>query len=270
MYALDMHRTLVSTGKGGTGKTTTVANLGPELAYLGIRVLLVGFDPQTNLEFSYGIGPDAPTVVDALTGKAAPHDCLHEVELPGVTRGGSLHVLPSSRQLNSLIPLLAQDGNTALDRLLRVFDEDFDVALIDTQGALTPLSETAGQASDTVLFVMEPGAYELTALAERLAEIEEYRQNSEWRMQALGVVFIRTAARSSLLQEFREHLADPAALGAKLYVFRSHTRPQLSVRTHALRGSPTVLLEPDSNVGRDYRAIAREYVQQLTRLHPAP
>lgn len=262
-----MHRTLLWTGKGGTGKTSSVANLGPELAYRGLRVLLVGFDSQAHLEATYGIGPDALTVVDALTGEAEPHACLHEIPLPGSTHGGTLHLLPSTRRLDDLSPALAQRDYAALDELLDVFHDDFDLALIDTVGALTPISHTAARAADTVLFVMEPGAYEALSLGERLGEIEAYREDDAWRMQPLGVIFTRTPRKSSAMQTLREHIADAENFGADIYVFEHHTRPQSSVQTHALQGRPTVLVQPDSNVGRDYRAIAGELLDRLVRLH---
>jgi chromosome partitioning protein len=43
--------------KGGVGKTSLTANLGAELAWQGLKVLMLDLDPQTNLTFSF-ITPD--------------------------------------------------------------------------------------------------------------------------------------------------------------------------------------------------------------------
>jgi len=54
-----MYRLLVWSSKGGVGKTTSVANLGPALARRGSNVLLVGFDAhQPDLEMTFGIEDD--------------------------------------------------------------------------------------------------------------------------------------------------------------------------------------------------------------------
>jgi len=49
----------VENQKGGTGKSTTVLNLGAGLARQGKRVLLIDADPQGSLSISLGIArPD--------------------------------------------------------------------------------------------------------------------------------------------------------------------------------------------------------------------
>jgi chromosome partitioning protein len=39
--------------QGGVGKTTATAIIGAELAFRGMKVLLVGLDPQASLTFSF-------------------------------------------------------------------------------------------------------------------------------------------------------------------------------------------------------------------------
>lgn len=48
-----MHVVSVINYKGGVGKTTVTANLGAELAWRGHKVLLLDFDPQASLTFSF-------------------------------------------------------------------------------------------------------------------------------------------------------------------------------------------------------------------------
>jgi chromosome partitioning protein len=55
--------------KGGVGKTSLVQNLGAELALTGRRILLVDFDPQSNLTTGWGIDPGelTHTIYDAMS-----------------------------------------------------------------------------------------------------------------------------------------------------------------------------------------------------------
>jgi cellulose biosynthesis protein BcsQ len=267
-----MHRTLVWTGKGGTGKTTTVANLGPELARLGYHVLMVGFDPQGDLEATFGVqdaDPDTIRVEQLLAGGIDPRTATVAIELDGVGEG-SLRLLASSSDLNAATTVVARRNFQDLDRILEAFD-DVDVALIDTQGAFTPLSHTAARAADSVLFTMEPGFYEYRALIGRLTEIEDLTRDEDWSITPLGVVFVRTDARSVDMREYRAHFADPEAFGDEpLYVFDAHTRQQGSVRDHPRLAKPTVLAEPASNVAADYRAVAAELVARIASSAGAP
>lgn len=268
-----MHRTLVWTSKGGTGKTTTVANLGPELAALGYHVLMVGFDPQGDLESTFGIDDDDADVVrveQLLGGGIDPRSAAIDLAATNahvslaLDRGeGTLRLLAASSDLNAATAAVARRRFEDLDRILEAFD-DVDLALIDTQGAFSPLSHTAARAADSVLFTMEPGFYEYRALARRLGELEELEREEGWATTALGVLFVRTATRSRHMREYRTHFEDPEAFGADpLYVFEAHVRQQASVRDHPRLALPTVLAEPTSNVATDYRAVAAELAQRI-------
>ena len=64
--------TAIINQKGGTGKTCTCASLGIGLAREGKNVLLVDFDPQSNLTISLGYDKpdDLPVTVATLMMKA--------------------------------------------------------------------------------------------------------------------------------------------------------------------------------------------------------
>src|SRR5437763_271898 len=201
-----MYRLLVWTSKGGTGKTTTVANTAPELARRGLRALMVGFDPQADLESTFGIEEDSDVtrIEELLDGRGDPLTAAVNIEVPALPRRisrrrgdarGDLQLLACSSQLLSHTAAIAQRGYQDLERLLRAFDSQADLALIDTQGALTPISHTAARAADGVLFVGEPGYYEFRALASRLAELDELRRAEGLEIEPLGLLFVRCAAR---------------------------------------------------------------------------
>ena len=273
-----VYRVLVWTSKGGTGKTTTVANAAPELARLGYSVLMVGFDPQGDLESTFGIDEDTDDVMrieELLEGGGDPRAAAVDVPLPALPRrvpwkrrgpAGRLRLLACSSQLLAHTAAVARRGYQDLDRLLSVFD-DVDLALIDTQGALTPISHTAARAADGVLFVMEPGYYEFRALAHRLAELDQMHHNEGLDITPLGLLFIRTSDRSRQMREYRAHFEAPDTLdGQPLHVFHAHTRQQASVRDHPRLQQPTVIAEPLSHVAEDYRGFASELADRLGKL----
>ena len=55
--------------KGGTGKTTTVLNLGTALAKQKKRVLLIDLDSQCNLTSALGLWGVENTICDLFLGK---------------------------------------------------------------------------------------------------------------------------------------------------------------------------------------------------------
>jgi len=71
-----MRRIAVSNEKGGTGKTTTAANLAHGLAIAGRRVLLVDLDSQGNGKRALGVNGAGYTIADVLLRQARWQDAI--------------------------------------------------------------------------------------------------------------------------------------------------------------------------------------------------
>ncbi len=144
---------IIST-KGGVGKTTTAANLGGFIADAGIRVILVDLDVQPTLSSYYGISERAAGgIYELLAFNEQNTD-----RLISRTSIDNLHLVASNDdrgQLNTLL-LHAPDGRLRLRHLLSVFQSNYDLMLVDTQGARSVLLETAVLASDLALSPVTP------------------------------------------------------------------------------------------------------------------
>ncbi|MDR3221559.1 MAG: ParA family protein [Candidatus Accumulibacter sp.] len=168
---------IIST-KGGVGKTTIAANLGGLAADAGLRVLLLDLDAQPTLSSYYELAQRAPGGVYELL--AFNESDLSRLVSHTVIDG--LDVLISNdahRQLGTLL-LHAADGRLRLRNLLHVFRTQYDLVLIDTQGARSVMLEMAVLASDLAVSPVTPeilAARELRRGTLQLVEdIAPYRQ----------------------------------------------------------------------------------------------
>lgn len=120
--------------KGGTGKTTTCANLGIDLAREGKRVMLIDCDPQGSLTISLGYPqPDTlPVTLADLMGKVlsdAPIDpgegVLHHTE--------GVDLLPANIALAGMEVSLvnAMSREITLKQVIATYRKDYDYILLD-------------------------------------------------------------------------------------------------------------------------------------------
>lgn len=157
--------------KGGVGKTTIAANLGGLLADIGYRVLLIDADVQPSLSRYFALSHVAEQGLTqmVMSGVLTP-DCISHVELPPASflgdqsrlnvQGGFIHIVTSDTRDGKLQDWLSN----RLDRLVRIRmaikslaqDDVYDVAIIDTQGAVGHLQDAAVNASDLLITPASP------------------------------------------------------------------------------------------------------------------
>jgi len=157
-------------GKGGVGKTTTTANLGAILADFGLRVLLVDADPHRSLTDYFFITDEAAHgLTKMLKSGTLTSDCISRVDLPpphaaGKTPtlhpSGCLHIVRSDTDEFGLQIWMEgrQDSATRMRRTLNnpQVASQYDVVLIDTQGARSPVQHAAVYAADILLSPVKP------------------------------------------------------------------------------------------------------------------
>ncbi len=137
----------VTNTKGGVGKTTLVANLAGYLADLGKRVLCVDADIQPALSSYYPLKIEAPNGLCQLIIEAGIDNVISKTNIP------NLDIIYSDDPKGTLqnFILHTADGRQRLHYTLKQIERDYDYILIDTQGAIGPLQESAIFAGEIIL-----------------------------------------------------------------------------------------------------------------------
>lgn len=139
---------VVTSGKGGVGKTTTTANLGGALAILGLKVALVDADiGLRNLDLVLGLEKRIVyDLVDLVEGR-----CQSRQALIKDRRFDDLYLLPASQVKDK--ESVSEDQMRIAMRKLAV---DFDVVLVDCPAGIEHGFRNAVAGADQALVVTTP------------------------------------------------------------------------------------------------------------------
>ena len=137
---------VITSGKGGVGKTTTTANLGTALAALGNKVVVVDGDTGLrNLDVLMGLeNRIVYTIVDAIEGR-----CRLKQALIKDKRFQNLFLLPTAQTKD-------KDDISPQQMLVNELKKDFDYILIDSPAGIEQGFENAVIGADRAIVVVNP------------------------------------------------------------------------------------------------------------------
>jgi len=236
--------------KGGTGKTTTAINLGSALAAKGKKVLLVDFDPQANLTYSFGIQPEKGSITEFMQGKQVLQALLASKE--------GLDILPSSPTLAdfevSIVNKIGRE-NLLKDRLNGI--KGYDYVFVDCPPSLSILTVNALNATNEVLIPLQMEILSLQGLSQLLGTIQEVKQVLNKKLKVRGIIASMYDSRRKLSKEVMEEIEK----NIKERVFKTVIRECVRIAEAPSFAKSVLTYAPSSNGARDYMDLAKEFLK---------
>lgn len=218
---------VVST-KGGVGKTTITAAIGAMMADLGLKVLLIDADYQPALSNYYWLDKQAPRGLGGLltTGALLP-DMVSSVRIlppPEADDDSAREArqVAQGRMLNPAgrLDIVYSDAPTGeaarwldgrMDYFLRLHQvlrtpavaDQYDIVIIDTQGAAGKLQDAAAVAADRLILPVTPDALSIRAfIAETMQVLVRLSTSTTQMPQTQALLYRQTNTNNS-----RKHAA---------------------------------------------------------------
>jgi septum site-determining protein MinD len=238
---------VITSGKGGVGKTTVTANLGMALARAGHQVCLIDTDTGLrNLDLVLGL--EQRIVFDLVD--VARGDCRPDQALIHDRRQPNLYLLPTSQRYDKTAV-----GPDEMNKVVEALRDRFDYVLIDCPAGIEEGFATAIAAADQAIVVLT-------------AEVSSVRDADRvlGMLQEGGISDIRLIINRLRPEMVTRHdMIGPVDIGELLRVPTLAVLPEdTRVIVSTNRGEP-VVLDRTAKTGRLFERMAEAIVtKQLT------
>jgi septum site-determining protein MinD len=231
----------ITSGKGGTGKTTLTANLGIALGALGKDVTILDADlTMANLAIVLGMHKVGPSFQDVLMGRAEVKDALY--------RNYGVKVMPVGFRFEDVHEVLSGVRKEKVEEAVAELLGQTEILLIDAPAGIGEDTIISIAAAQEMLPVLNPT---YTSLVDGHKIIRMANLLGTWTR---GIVINRTTGRAELAVEEIEAFMS-RVLGDITVVAEIPEDPKVQEAEH--EGIPFVVYDPDCDASRAVNDLAK-------------
>jgi septum site-determining protein MinD len=243
---------VITSGKGGVGKTTTSANIGTALALQGKKVCLVDTDiGLRNLDVVMGLeNRIIYDLVDVVQGRCKIHQAL----VKDKRFEDLLYLLPAAQTVDK-----SAVNPEQMKELINNLKQDYDYIIIDCPAGIEQGFQNAVAGADKAIVVTTP---EVSAVrdADRIIGLLEKEPNLEPPKLVINRIRNHMMKNGDMLEidEIAQHLS------IELFGIVADDEEVIRASNH---GEP-IVLNPNSKASIAYRNVARRILGESIPLQP--
>ena len=244
--------------KGGTGKSTSVVNIGVGLTKLNKRVLLIDMDIQGHVTVSLGVDSSQikNTVYQLLSRQASLDDTM--ITLPRYDN--KLSLIPADMSLAGVEQLDSDRREYLLrDILVEQLKENFDYLIIDCPGGLSTITLMALATVREIYVPVLTEFLPIESLSDFIVVVNTTKERLNKELNITGIIPVLFDKRKILCRDVVASLNK--SFGSK--VFNTVIRSNVSVAEAPGYGKDIFTYKHKSNGAKDYMSLCKEIIERV-------
>ena len=251
-----MRKIAVINQKGGSGKTTTVVNVGDFLSQYGKKVLLIDLDPQAHTTIHLGFEP--PSIEKSLYDVLVNETHMREVIIQ--VKGKNLFLVPSKIELASAeIELVNVVGREIILRdAIKKSRLRFDYIIMDCPPSLGLLTLNGLTTASEVFIPIQAEFFALEGLTKLLQTIKIVKERINPNLEITGIIITMFDKRKNICRDVVAKVEDYF----KDKVFKTKIRENVRLAEAPSFGKTIRDFAHDSHGAEDYKKLTLEILKQ--------